>query len=491
MSEGDFARSKESASMPSRSAQASSGAEDYGGLGKPGITAVNLCLALVAIFGVVAFGGKYAVALFVMQSSVCLLALVVLWKSGWPGLPRVTAGILVVLLAVPLIQMLPLGERIVATVSPARAAIERDVLAPVVGSSRLIPLTINAHATRVATLRLVCYGLVFLLGFYTYKTQRRQPWLVSLLVVLGCLEALYGIVQYLTGSYYLFAGGRGHIGDATGTYTNHNHFAGLLEMVLPFLMARIVFRLPWGVEGSRRKWAQFLSSSVTSRILIDLVLFAVVFVALVFSRSRMGIAAAVAGLLLVLGIAFSQTRRRSTVIVALIVLTLPAAYAVWIGLSPVWERFEVLEQGQDPRLAIWRDTLALIRDYPWWGTGLGTYYWASIRYQTALMNFRYEHAHNDYLEFAAEIGIPVATLLFGSLWVLVARGTRRAVALARTADRVLAAGCSGALASLLIHALTDFNFQIPANAFVFAWIAGTTAGLIVSAPPPVDSRPLR
>jgi len=490
MSSGDIAKSKETASRPSLSPRISSGAEDFGGLGRPGMTAVNLGLALVAIVGVVAFGGKYAGSLFVMETSVCVLALVVLWKSGWPGLPRVTAGILLVLLAVPLVQMLPLGERIVATLSPARAAIERDVLAPVVGSSRLIPLTINAHATRVATLRLVCYGLVFLLAFHTYRTQRRQPWLISLLVVLGCLEALYGIVQYLTGSYYLLGGGRGHIGDATGTYSNHNHFAGFLEMVLPFLMARIVFRLPWESNRSRRRWAQFLSSSLTSRILIDMVLFAVVFVALVFSRSRMGIAAAVAGLLLVLLIAFSQTRRRATVVVALIVLALPAAYAVWIGVSPVWERFEVLERGQDPRLPIWRDTIALIQDYPWLGTGLGTYSWASIRYQTALMNLRYEHAHNDYLEFAAEIGIPVTILLFGSLWILAVKVALRTVVLERSKDRILAAGCAGAMVCLLVHALTDFNFQIPANAFLFTWIAGTAAALLQGSRPTVDSHTL-
>lgn len=95
-----------------------------------------------------------------------------------------------------------------------------------------------------------------------------------------------------------------------------------------------------------------------------------------------------------------------------------------------------------------------------------------------MLNYRYEHAHNDYLEFAADIGVPAALLLFGSLWLLTFKLIRRALILERTDDRILATGCAGAMLALLLHSLTDFNLQIPANAFIFAWIAGTAAGIV-------------
>jgi hypothetical protein len=33
------------------------------------------------------------------------------------------------------------------------------------------------------------------------------------------------------------------------------------------------------------------------------------------------------------------------------------------------------------------------------------------------------------------------------------------------------------MSAILIHGITDFNLQIPSNAFIFAWIAGTAAAL--------------
>ena len=77
-----------------------------------------------------------------------------------------------------------------------------------------------------------------------------------------------------------------------------------------------------------------------------------------------------------------------------------------------------------------------------------------------------------------EIGIPAAVLLFGALWALVIRVARRALTVESVREKVLASGCAGATAAILIHGITDFNLQIPSNAFIFTSIAGTAAALI-------------
>jgi len=162
------------------------------------------------------------------------------------------------------------------------------------------------------------------------------------------------------------------------------------------------------------------------------------------------------------------------------VIGIPLAYSAWIGIGPVVERFNALRHGgfsDEVRIPIWRDSIEIIREYPLLGTGLGTYRWASLHYQTSGLRLIYEHAHNDYLEFASEIGLPATLFFFGSLWILAAK-LMIAGASSRSVDAVVAAGCAGALSSLLIHSAVDFNFQIPANAFVFAWISGTAAGII-------------
>ena len=446
-----------------------------------GVGVISLSLALVAIFSVLAFGGRYSLATFLMQTSICALGVFTLWRFWWPPVSRAARAVLATLLAIPLVQMLPLWEGIVVALSPARVAIAREVLSPVVGPSEFLTLSVNAHATQAATLNLVCYGLVFLLAFHVCIHRRRQPALVAVLIGVGCLEAAYGIIQYLTGWQYIFTiAKRLHTSDATGTYINRNHFAGLLEMVLPFVLAGILFRWPAADTPRRPRWVQVLASPATSHSLRDIIVFAIVCVALIFSRSRMGIAAAVVGVAVVVTITLFENRRRVAVSLILLVLALPACYAIWIGVAPVLQRFEAgLPVGLERyRLPVWRDTLALIHDYPLLGAGLGTYQWATVPYQSSLFDLRYVYGHNDYLQFAAEIGVPATVLLFGSLWILAVKVARRAMVLERTRDKVLAAGCAGAMVSLLTHSVTDFNLQVPANALLFAWIAGTAAALV-------------
>ena len=137
---------------------------------------------------------------------------------------------------------------------------------------------------------------------------------------------------------------------------------------------------------------------------------------------------------------------------------------------------------EQDRVPIWRDTRSLIGDHPWLGTGLGSYRWAIFHYQSHALHSQYEHAHNDYMEFAADVGIPVSVLLFGSLWILAGRVGRRALQLEHSHDRVLATGCAGAMAAILTHEIVDFNLQIPANALLFAWIAGSAAALVQKSP---------
>jgi O-antigen ligase len=149
----------------------------------------------------------------------------------------------------------------------------------------------------------------------------------------------------------------------------------------------------------------------------------------------------------------------------------------------VISRFEILSHAgamERDRLPVWGDTLRAVRDFKWIGTGLGTYESVFGRYQTNLLDYRYEHAHSDYLEFAMELGVPAALLLFGGLWALLAGAARAAVASNDREGRVLAAGCAGALFAILLHAITDFNLQIPANALLFCWIAGTASAVVTA-----------
>ncbi len=114
----------------------------------------------------------------------------------------------------------------------------------------------------------------------------------------------------------------------------------------------------------------------------------------------------------------------------------------------------------------------MIREHPVWGTGPGSFEDAYTLVQTADLEERMDHAHNDYLEFAEEWGIPAAALLFGLVGWVYARGVLEFWRGRPSEECMLLLGCCGSLLALLVHSIADFNLHIPANAFLFAALLG-------------------
>ena len=121
-------------------------------------------------------------------------------------------------------QLLPLPLPWVHLLSPARAGLV-SAAAPVLGTPRFVPLSVAPAITLEHLLRIAGYFLVFLLVRDLAWQLKNFAWLPVLpIVAIAAFEAAWGLSQsYLQGSP-----------EATGTYVNHNHFAGFLEMCLPF-----------------------------------------------------------------------------------------------------------------------------------------------------------------------------------------------------------------------------------------------------------------
>jgi O-antigen ligase len=292
-------------------------------------------------------------------------------------------------------------------------------------------------------------------------------------------EAFYGLVQYLTGWQQIFGYVKKYyVEDATGTYINRNHFAGLLEMILPFAVvlalrqARVLGRTASSGASSIRR---VLSGRELLPLVFWLFLATTLFAALVFSRSRMGIISAIASLIAVLALAgASSFPAKTRITVAALFFLGVVALVVWIGSDPVVTRFETLGQeyvqtGQN-RISIWRDTLKLIHQYPLFGTGLGTFSVAYPSVQTAFLTLFVDHAHCDYLEVVSELGLPGGILVFGSIFWILVRTVRRYGEAGERFDKAVCLACVGSIAAILLHSLVDFNLYIPANALVFSVI---------------------
>jgi O-antigen ligase len=376
--------------------------------------------------------------------------------------------------------MIPLPLRGVSWLSPNRFFPGlQAALTP--GATHWATLSLYPHDTLLGFFKLLAYLAAFVLAAYAFQAGEGKNVLTSGLIVLGLLEAAYGMVQYLTGYQKIFRFTKEfYVNEATGTYINHNHFAGFLELVIPFAVMMVFYNLQsrsaHGVpERPRRRGGRY-SLSLHPRIFFYVFIVIFLLLAVLFSRSRMGIFSVLASVILMAFLGRVGGGRRAWMVITLLVIACSMTYAIWIGIGPVISRFETLTpSGPETvpgRVTIWKQASGIIRDFPAAGTGLGTFAIAFRRYQTASVDLLIDHAHNDYLEVTSDTGVLGAALLFIPIMGLLIKMILAYVEARNPYRRSVLLACIGGTAALLIHSVMDFNLQIPANALLFAVVLG-------------------
>ena len=424
-------------------------------------------------------------------------------SSGWgefapgrgesPGLngrlPGFFKALLGVFLAVSVLQIVPLPAGLVKVLSPrAYAAYAGLVREAVIAPSSGLTLSLAPGATVYELVLLVCYGLFGFLVLRSLRSRRRVEILVIVILASALFQSFYGMAETFSGHEMIFGRVKHYgVGSVTGTYVNRNHFAGFLEMAFPLSLGYLLvkaryFAMEKGLS-LRRRVLWFGQESLQWTILLGLVP-VFIGVGLVFSKSRSGImvlmiTAVLAGAAAASWREFSEGdggesgsggRRRVGRIVR-IVVTVVLAVTVWLGIGPVIRRFSDVDISAESRRVFYRNTLAMIGDFPVTGTGKGTYVNAYAMYEKVDDKLRLSFAHNDYLQFGSENGIigGAALILAGvglAVW-LAAMWRRRRSSFAKG----IGLGALLGVTALLLHAFTDFNLQITANAVYFTALA--------------------
>ncbi len=284
------------------------------------------------------------------------------------------------------------------------------------------------------------------------------------LLLLGVGEAVLGLFQFFVNPGWIFGYMNPYAQDnrASGTLINKNHFAGLLEMLIPVAIgfAYIAIRRHRDVA---RLYVYLLEAGFMG-------------LALVFSISRMGIFSFLLTILLfaVLLRLRESTHRLSTAM-GLGVVALVTAGALWVGLDIVVQRYSELVGVdvivREGRFITYRDSVRLISDHPL-GVGSGHYQDAFRRYQTFRLDRLFDHAHNDYLETAAEWGVPLSLFFWAFVISVLISSVSAFLHEDSPERRGILLACIGSIFAILIHSLTDFNLQIPSNAMLFFSFVG-------------------
>ena len=451
-------------------------------------------LWLLVAWGVILFGAVYQWAYIPLLTAAAATGAYGWWSSP-PRHRQPARGVLVALLAVACvvaIQLIPLPAAWLASVSPATDRVARQFDLPyaaaqaATGTARH-PISIAPAATlKGLTFFLALSAL--LAGATAMMPRVRVKWLIRRIAGLGLAMALFGIVQRGTfnGKLYWVWTPINTAGNAFGSFVNRNHFAGWMLMAAA-LTAGYVCSLM--VEhGPRRhlSWRQriaSMSSSDANRLLFASCALAVMVLSIVWTLSRSGITAfAVAtGLLTMLVSARFRGRRR---IVTVTFLLIVVAFAIsWKGFDTVYDWFSRTST-LEWRFALWRDTVAIARDFPWFGTGLNTYGVSTLVYPMSDPSRHVVEAHNDYVQILSEGGIVLA-IAAAFVVLQAARAIRAAFAQPQTASLYwVRTGATLGLIAIAIQELTDFSLQIPGNAVLFVLLAA-----IAMHRPPRHERP--
>jgi O-antigen ligase len=119
------------------------------------------------------------------------------------------------------------------------------------------------------------------------------------------------------------------------------------------------------------------------------------------------------------------------------------------------------------RLAVWRETWPIARDFPWVGVGVGAFERAMSVYQQSTHLMFINHAHNEYLQWLTEGGLALvlpAGIAIGAVVVRIAGG----LAEDSSAMFMVRAGAVSALAAVAVQSIWDTGLRLPANSVLCA-----------------------
>lgn len=323
-----------------------------------------------------------------------------------------------------------------------------------------LPFSLTPDATLATSFSLLPPLAMVLLVLASSAEGRRNA--IVTLTAFSFASVLFGVFQQVSGyssdTYIYQYTSRG---GAVGFFANRNHLATLCLMTIPFLAAFVTV-VQRSRDGSRPgEWIPAASA------------LALMVVGTIVVQSLAGwlllLPTLLACLLLLRRLPQKSARILVTATVAVLVATvLTALFAPWSDIVPVAAEVHP----QERRAIMGRTWEAATTFFPF-GTGPGSFVSVFPRFEdltggsTAYIN----HAHNDYLEWLLEAGIP-GILLLGAF--LMWWGNRIGSVWQSGGDPFARAATIG-IGVVLAHSFVDYPVRTAAIACVFALCCGVAS----------------
>ena len=391
-----------------------------------------------------------------------------LWKIGADGVPkhlRFSYALLLLVVALPLVQLVPLPIWISGAL-PYHAMLQ-DIRALAGYERGWSSISVVPDATAQAALSLIVPASIYLVCTRLNFVERRL--LAFILIGVGVVSAILGLAQISQGqASQLRFFDITNPNEAVGFFANRNHLSALLYATWLFAIVCFVDRID-----------QFVATTGVSRTdrTVILPVFAlscaviILIIAQLMARSRAGLI--LAGVAMVAALIITTRRNNSDKPqVAGVARRRLAVVGLALGviLCSQYAFVRVLERlGQDPledaRIVFGARTYEAAKAFLPTGSGVGTFvpvYGLFERSQDALLDTYANRAHNDLLEAFLENGAAGVLLIVVFVAWAVFRTWRMASLIdprAGPVDRRLAMAAAAGLSLLVLHSLVDYPFR--------------------------------
>jgi len=317
--------------------------------------------------------------------------------------------------------------------------------------------TAYRHDTISSALLYCAYGMLCFLAGQTLLRSSQARRIAVILVLYGFAIAAFALLQGIAPNgklYWLRLPRMG--GWIYGPYVNHNHYAGLMELLVPIPLVLSLTRL----AGEKER----LAAGVAAAIMVGTIF---------LSGSRGGMLAIFVELVVFVVVLLRQKKKIRIAVSAVAFAVVLVTLLTWLGGKELTSRVSSIstetrtEISGGMRLSIDRDAFRMFRNKPVLGWGLGAFPVVYPQFRSFYTNFFVNEAHNDYLQLLCEMGL----LGFGTtVWFLIVL-YRQALGKIRNwmseVSGAVTLACTLGFTGILVHSLFDFNLQIPANAALF------------------------
>lgn len=392
-------------------------------------------------------------AIAAILSSACIIVFSRQQSTGSATLPLLSAALVLMITA----TVIPLPSAFISCVSPTRAsqhavaeqAIREAAALGIAGTNTSAPLSALTQ-NRAGTARMI---LLIIAGFSiaALSAGLTETWrgrYLRFLVLFTVLIAAAGVVSqwiYPQGKniWWLFPVPHGM---PVGCFINRNHFGGFSAM----MCSPAIFLAADRFANKRRLPALFW-----------IICFAILSSATILSLSK--------GAWLALSVSMTFTflvlllRRQFALALVLPVLLIIAFSVTTTRCPQLRERFVNLpgllqSQSAEMRLSTWKDSLAILRDNPFTGTGANAFRMVFPQYRSATTRKPYDHAENEYVQIPVEFGLPATAIVIAIMFFI---SIRWKVMLLADKNPTIPLCIAGLLVTVAAHSFTDYALRIP------------------------------